>query len=319
MNRTTQLRPKRRDVLWRAIGESVLCLGPDELIRIEFWGIGGKAMHMEPLVFLNELSDDDAPVDRAAVPKEHHRASQVPQKVTQESNDLHASDVARVEAKIQSETLSGWRHGDAGDNGNPIPPIAVLENRSLPDWCPGLTDVRDEEEAGLVEKDEMGPKFLGFFLNAANRVPSSARWLSRPVAKPAAPVSGRSSPSPASPATHGLDDSVFRNISRSAWICAAGSTGPSYILRTGNPLPATAAAAASVGALASAGVQKQAWAEVLSSHPCDEPEPSVPPNLLRNSGSRLLIDRSCRTEAGQWPALAACAVARGIQGVSFPL
>ena len=39
MNRTTQLRPKRRDVLWRAIGESVLCLGPDELIRIEFWAL----------------------------------------------------------------------------------------------------------------------------------------------------------------------------------------------------------------------------------------------------------------------------------------
>jgi hypothetical protein len=32
-----------------------------------------------------------------------------------------------------------------------------------------------------------------------------------------------------------------------------------------------------------------------------------------------LIDRSCRNEAGRWPAPFASGAARGIQGVSFPI
>jgi len=297
----------------------VLGLGPDKLVRIEFRGIGREAMDMKPLMLAKEIFDDDAPVDGAAVPKEHHRSTQMPEEVAQEGDDLHAGDIVRVETKVKPEMPLGRGYGDTGDDGNPIPSVAMLKKGGLPNRRPGLLDVRDEEESAFVEKDEMGPKFLGFFLNPANRVSSSARWLSRPVAEPAAPASDRSSPSPASPATHGLDDSVFRNVSRSAWICAAGSTGPSYILRTGNPLPATATAGASAVAPASADVQEQAWAGVLSSHPCGELEPSAPPNLLRNSGSRLLIDRSCRTEAGRWPAPFASGAARGIQGVSFPI
>jgi len=297
----------------------VLGLGPDKLVRIEFRGIGREAMDMKPLMLAKEIFDDDAPVDGAAIPKERHCSTQVAQEVAQEDDDLHAGDIVRVETKVKSETFLGRGYGEAGDDGNPIPSVAMLKKGGLPNRRPGLTDVRDEEESAFVEKDEMGPKFLGFFLTAANRVSSSARWLSRPVAEPAAPASDRSSPSPASPATHGLDDSVFRNVSRSAWLCAAGSTGPSYSLRTGNPLPATATAGASVVAPASADVQEQAWAGVLSSHPCGELEPSAPPNLLRNSGSRLLIDRSCRTEADRWPAPFASGAARGIHGVSCPL
>ncbi len=170
-------------------------------------------MGMKPLMLAKEISDDDAPVNGAAVPKEHHRSTQMPQKVAQEADDLHAGDVDRVETKVQSETLSGRGHGDAGDDGNPIPSVAMLEKRGLSDRRPGLADVRNEEESAFVEEDEMGTKFSGFFLDAANRVSSSARWLSRRVAEPAAPVSDRSSPNPASPATHGLDDSASRNIS----------------------------------------------------------------------------------------------------------
>ena len=297
----------------------MLGLGPDKLVRVELRGVGREPMDVKPFVLAQEVFDDDAPVNGAAVPKEHHRSTQMPQKVAQESDDLYAGDVYRVETKVQPETLSGWGHGDTGDNGNTIPSIAVFEKRGISDRRPGPADVRDEEESAFVEEDEMGPKFSGFFLYAANRVSSSARWLSRPVAEPAAPASDKSSPSPASPATHGLNDSVSRNVSRSAWLCAAGSTGLSYILRTGNPLPATATSGASVAVSASADVQEQAWAGVLSSHPCDGLEPSAPPNLLKHSESRLLIDRSCRTAAGRWPAPFASGAARGFQEVSCPI
>ena len=278
VDRTTQLRPKRGDVRWRTIGQGVLCLGPDEFIRVKFRGIRGEAMNVKPFMLAEEISDDDAPVNRAAVPKEHHRPTQMPEKVAQESNDLHAGDVDRMEAEVQPETLSGWGHGDAGDDGNAIPAIAVFENRGLPDWRPGPADIKDEQESAFVEEDEMGPKSSGFFLYAANRVSSSARWLSRPVAEPAAPASGKSNPIPAAPATHALDDSASQNVSRSTWLRAAGSTGPSHILPTGSPWPATATSGASAAVSASADAQERVWDGELSSPPGDGFEPSAPPN-----------------------------------------
>ena len=71
--------------------------------------------------------------------------------MAQESDDLHAGDVDRVETKVQPETLSGWGHGDTGDDGNAIPSIAVREQRGLSDRRPGLAEVRDEEEAAFVD------------------------------------------------------------------------------------------------------------------------------------------------------------------------
>ena len=124
MDSTTQLRSESGNVRRRTIGEGVLCLAPDELIRIEFWSIGGETMNMKSLMPVNKILDTDAPVNRAAVPEENHRATQMSQKVAQESDDLHTGDVARVEAEVQSETLSGWGHGDAGDK-------AALINKGL--------------------------------------------------------------------------------------------------------------------------------------------------------------------------------------------
>ena len=170
-------------------------------------------MDVKSCVLAQEVLDDDARVDGAAVPQEHHRPTQMPEKVAQEPDNLHAGDVDRVETKVQPEMLPRWGHGDTGDDGDAIPSIAVFEQRGLSDRRPGLADVRDEEEAAFVEEDEMGPKSLGCFLSAAARVSSSARWRSRPVAAPAAPASDTSSPSPASLATHGLDDSVSQNAS----------------------------------------------------------------------------------------------------------
>ena len=51
------------------IGHRIFGFGPHKLIGVELWGIGWKSMHMEPLVLANELLDDEAPVNGAAVPQ----------------------------------------------------------------------------------------------------------------------------------------------------------------------------------------------------------------------------------------------------------
>ena len=72
---------KLNDVLWCTIGQRVFGFGPHKLIGIELWGIGWKSMHQEPLVLANELLDDEAPVDGAAIPEQHNRSAQVPEEV----------------------------------------------------------------------------------------------------------------------------------------------------------------------------------------------------------------------------------------------
>ena len=85
VDRTPQLRPKRGNVRWRTVGQGVLCLGPDEFIWVKLRGIRGEAMNVKSFMLAEEVSDDDAPVNRAAVPKEYHRPTQMPEKVAQES------------------------------------------------------------------------------------------------------------------------------------------------------------------------------------------------------------------------------------------
>ncbi len=63
MDSTAQPRPKLGDVWWRTIGERVLGLGPDTLVRVEFRGVGREPMDVKSCVLAQEVLDDDAPVN----------------------------------------------------------------------------------------------------------------------------------------------------------------------------------------------------------------------------------------------------------------
>ena len=124
-------------------------------------------MHMEPLVLANELLNDEAPVNGAAIPEQHNRSAQVVQKVTQEADNLHPCNVGAMETEVKSKPLARWGDGDCGDGRNPLPAVAVSKDRGMADRRPSLTHVRDKEESAFVEEYEMGPKSLGFFLTRA--------------------------------------------------------------------------------------------------------------------------------------------------------
>ena len=46
----------------------MLGLGPDKLVRVELRGVGREPMDVKPFAFAQEVLDDDALVDGAAVP-----------------------------------------------------------------------------------------------------------------------------------------------------------------------------------------------------------------------------------------------------------
>ncbi len=273
----------------------------------------------EPLVPGQEFLDDDALVDGAAVPEQHHRPPQMVKQVPQEFNDLNSGDVLAMETEVKTQALprGGYRKG--GDCGNPIPPVAVSEDRGLPDWRPSLTDVRDEEKPAFVEEGEMGTKFSGFFLYPTTRVSSSGRWPSRPAAWRGAPASAMSIRNSPSTARYDPGGSEFRNACGSAWKCAAVSTNPLYIQPPEVLVSAAASACASVVAPTAADGQKPAWPEAPWPRLSENFGPSAPQNLWKNSRLRPRTDKSC--QPGAWLQHAVCVirVREGFLGVSYPI
>ena len=310
---------KLNDVLWCTIGQRALGFGPHKLIGIELWGIGWKSMHQEPLVLANELLDDDAPVDGAAIPEQHHRSAQVPEEVTQEADDLHPRNVGAVETEVKSKPLARWGDGDGGDGRNPLPPVAVSKDRGMADRCPGLAHVRNEKESAFVEEYEMGPKSLGFFLTRATAACSSVRWLARFSAWLGAPVSATSILDPSSLAKHDRSDSESRNASRSAWQFAPGSINLSYIPPRQRLAP-TGAGACDFGTWTTvAGAPALVWVAGLLLHLGESLGPNAPRSLSKRSASRPQPGMSYQLAAERRLDVFVLLAVEGFHGVACPI
>jgi len=319
MDSAAEPRSKLNDVLWCTIGQRVFGFGPHKLIGIEFWGIGRKSMHMEPLVLANELLDDEAPVDGAAIPEQHNRSAQVAQKVTQEADDLHPRNIGAVETEVKSKPVAQWGDGDGGDGRNPLPAVAVSEDGGMADRRPGLAHVRDEEESAFVEEYEMGPKSLGFFLTWATPVSSSVRWLARFSAWPGAPASAMSILDPSLLATHDRSDRESRNVSRSAWQFAAESTDLWCIPPRQHLAPTGAGACAFVTWTTVAGAQALVWAAGRLPHLGESPGPNALRNLSKRSASRPQTGTSCQPAAERRRDVFVLLVVEEFHGVACPI
>ncbi len=310
---------KLNDVLWRTVGQRVFGFGPHKLIGIELWGIGWKSVHMEPLVLVNELLYDDAPVDGAPIPEQHNRSAQVAQEVTQEAEDLHPGNIGAVETEVKSKPLARWGDGDSRDGRNPFPRIAVSEDRSMTDRCPGLAHVRDEEESAFVEEYEMGPKSLGFFLTPATAASSTVRWLARFFAWLGAPASATSILDPSSLATHDRSDTESRNVSRSAWQFAAESIALSYIPPRQHLAPTVAGACAFATWTTVAGARALAWAAGRLPHLGESPGPNAPRSLSKRSASPPQTGTSCQPAVKLRLDVFALLAVEGFLGVAYPI
>jgi hypothetical protein len=319
MHGAAQSPSKLDNIFGRTVGQRALGFGPHKLIGIELWGIGWKSIHMEPLVLANELFDDDAPVDGATIPEQHNRSAQVPQKVTQEADDLHPGNIGTVETEVKSKALARWGDTDCGDGRNPLPRVPVSEDRRMANRCPGLAHVRDEEESAFIEEYEMGPKSLGFFLSSVTDAFSSVRWLARFSAWLGAPVSATSILGPSSLATHDRSDTESRNVSRSAWQFAAESIALSYSLLRQHLAPAVRGACAFAIWTTLAGARASVWPAGLLPHLGESPGPNVPPSLSRRSASRPQTGRSCQPAKELRLDVFVLLAVEGFHGVACPL
>lgn len=176
-----------------AIGQISLTVCPNVFNRIKFGCIAGKTVDMETFIFFQKCFNIHSFMNGAAVPYENHLFSQMPQQIAEKSDNLMTRDVMGMESDIQAKSSATRRDCKAANGRHLFMAVTVTEDWRFTRRSPGLTDNRYEQEPALVEKCQMGPKFLGFFLYGARFCFSIPRWLFRFAAKHASPASDNSS------------------------------------------------------------------------------------------------------------------------------
>jgi len=153
-----------------AVGQQSLEVIPNPLVRIEFGGVGRERHKMEATGTREQFLDRIATVDLAVVQKHHQMAPNLTEQVAQEPSDLFALNVVLVELAVQRTVKPPRADRDPGDGRYAVVTLAVSNDRRLPDRAPGLANRRNQEEAGFVDKDDMGRQPCGVFFTAGQTV-----------------------------------------------------------------------------------------------------------------------------------------------------
>ena len=275
---------------------------------------------MNPRMFKKELLDFFTSMDGPPIPQQDHGAPEMFEQFFKERTDIQTVKIPRPKPEIKSQVFPLWRHRQSTDGGNPVLFVEVIEDRGVSFGSPSATNVWNEQEARLIDEDQMGPKSFGFFLYGATDKPSNAQSLSRSFVKPAALVSGNSIASLEAPATHDWGDSGCQ--SACGWFGQSVSRSRG-LFDTLHPADLT-----TVVPLISFSPFETASEDVLESPlnegPWTRPLGTLgtigkrsfsmlPPNALRQTESSCLLSATRSRAGGAFP------VPLGIHGVSCPI
>ena len=124
-------------------------------------------------------------VNAGVVPDDEDVPPKVVQQVLEEFANLVVSDVLRVAPEVQADAPTPGSNGDARNHGDAIMPVAMMNDGCLPARSPGLSHRGNQEEARLVDEDDVGtqPRSVFFtrgqFLRFQRSMTSSFRSSAR--------------------------------------------------------------------------------------------------------------------------------------------
>ena len=111
-----------------------------------------------PLVGLRIVEQDD------------ERSSEMAQQMSKEGADSPTSDVIQAELIVEPEPLTSRADGDRRDDRYAIVTVPMMVDGSVPPWCPGAQQIRDQEEPRLVDEDDVGRQPCGVSFTAGHTV-----------------------------------------------------------------------------------------------------------------------------------------------------
>ena len=173
------------DIFGTEVGEFVLFpVSPEILDWIEFGGIGGQALDVQPGVLcLDKGGDDAAAMDRRAVPQQQDFAGHLPMQRPQETDDLGALDRAGMQLEVEVAQRQ------PGDRRDAFPIEVEGEDRGLAARGPGACPMGSLAQSAFVEEDEGAALPAGFFLRRGqsrafqSAILASSRSRARPTVR----------------------------------------------------------------------------------------------------------------------------------------
>lgn len=183
--RAEKVATHRDDVVGATVGESGFGVGPDGFVGVELRGVGRKAFEMQPRKPATDFSNPFSFVNAGVVPDHDDVPAEVAQQVPEELADLVVPDVLGVALEVQADAPTPGCKGDARDHGDAIVPVAMMKDGRLAARSPGLSHRGDQEEARLVDEDDVGtqPRSVFFTLGQVRRFQRSMASSSRSSAR----------------------------------------------------------------------------------------------------------------------------------------
>ena len=305
-------------IFGNAVGHVMLHPVPYEFGWIELRGIPRKKMRMNMRMAFKESLDRSGFVRSASIPQNHKPPLQMPEKISQKSQDLGMPDVFQgVKTNIQGNPAFTRRNTDRGDSGYLRPSTGDFKNRGLSDRSPSLSDARDKAKPTLVEEDKRDVKPFGLFLYAAKYGASTVLSPSHLALGLLSLASDSSSPVLSKTTRYYLGDRKPETSFQSPGQFSGLSTNR-FGIRSSSLHRSVSGQGVSSGArLASMGVQGQVLTSrhhLLFSY---EDRSSSKPNTTNNRLSVLSPADSSLRRAVEGPAAYALQVALGFHGVSW--
>ncbi len=183
--RVAKVTTHRGNVVGTTVGQTPFGVGPDGFVGVELRGVGWKAFEMQPREPAADFLNPFSLVNGGVIPDHDDVPAEVAQQVPEECADLVVPDVLRVALEVQADAPTPGSKGDARDHGDAIMPVAMMNEGRLTARSPGLAHRGDQEEARLVDEDDVGtqPRSVFFTLGQVRRVQRSMASSSRSNAR----------------------------------------------------------------------------------------------------------------------------------------
>ncbi len=144
------------EVVGAAVGETPFGGGPDGLVGVELRGVGWKEFEMQSREPATDFPNPFSFVDAGVVPDHNDVPAEVAQQVSEEFTHLVVPDVLRVTPKVQADPPTPGSNRDARNDRDPIMPVTMMKEGRLTARSPGLSHRGNQEEARLVDEDDVG-------------------------------------------------------------------------------------------------------------------------------------------------------------------
>ncbi len=146
-----------------AVGQVGLEVIPHAFVGIQLRGVRREGFQMESRCAAEQVLHGFPAMNATIVQQHDEGAGDLAQQGAEEGRDLLALDIVLIQLAVQRTPEAPGTDGDTRDGRDAVVRVPVPHNRRLPHRAPRLADRGNQEEARLVDEDEVGPQPCGVF------------------------------------------------------------------------------------------------------------------------------------------------------------